>query len=115
MVWGNFFPKVLNHRASEFTCLLLKSSYTFLCSAFQRHGLSCGGPFCQDDLGDLGDVCYHLLARSYQSHSRISRADYSCLVMIKLFLDVPPNLCTEVATDGLPDLLYVLSSGMLTF
>lgn len=35
--------------------------------------------------------------------------------MIKLFLEVPPSLCTEVATESLPDLLYVLSSGLLTF
>lgn len=114
MIWGNVFSRVLNHCVSDFTCLLFKRSYTFLSSAFQRQcDLSCRGQCCQDD---LGDVCNHFLPRSYQFYCRVSRTDYSCLQsMTKLFLELLPNLYTEMATESLPGLLYILSSGLLTF
>lgn len=106
MIWGNVFLKVFNYCVGEFMCLLLESSYTSLCSAFQRQcGLSWGSCSCQDD---PEDVCYHLLARSYQIYSRISRADDSCLLMFKLFPALPHNLYTEVATENLGVLLHIL-------
>lgn len=56
-----------------------------------------GGHSYQDD---FGDVCCSLLARSFQFYSRISRPDY-CLVMTKLFLELPPNLCSKVTVQGM--------------